>query len=396
MKDILIVIFMFFFISAQARDIDVDKIYIDPDSLSYKNITEMKEKNFQIINAVRADRNIIFAGWVSKERSIYIKEIRSSNYNYIYSYSPKSHKRKKLHFFTGAISFVNFSEADQTLFIRYFNPSTLHGETLIYHYPTGEKTSLPSCSQYKDFSIVYGRNRIIIRKNGYFVSFNYISGAYEDLKIPSFVKRNAQNQATLFPSPDNKHFLIVHGGGGIYRAEILSASKKPIEVPNVASNLDLNWISNSKFIYRSGTPGDYSLNIYDIKENTSNSPVKASLNPGISFSMKPQLVTALKDQVMNILNIRDMKVINSMIEGEESRFSPDRRFFSMIYLGNLYLIRYSELSRKQFSLRRNSCSIYRQYEKADKKSSIYRNSYSSSYIKRKLRLYRKLCKGTTK
>jgi hypothetical protein len=54
----------------QARDIDLDGIYLKKDSILYRQITSAKEKLYENISSLYIDSGVIFADWLNGDEII--------------------------------------------------------------------------------------------------------------------------------------------------------------------------------------------------------------------------------------------------------------------------------------------------------------------------------------
>ncbi len=374
-----------------ARDIDVDRIYLDSTSLPYKIITRLKERSFSILNADTIDENTVFSAWPDRDTLIYIKE--TGDENRVYSYSLKTRKKENLLFFKGALTFAEFSEQDSTLFIKSFNPLNLDGKIIIYQLNSAVKREINTTTCFRDFTILDGQKKILLSQNEKILIYDYNNNTY----TPAYSKISGNyllpHPLALFPSPDGRQILAVSGEGGSY-SSMLFEGERGRTVTSIKSNLDIKWIDNRRFIARSGSPGNYSVIIHDSKNNSEKKILSGTLNPSISVSPAAGMITFLKDQILNIYSIREGKITDSLFECEDAYFSPDRKNMSALYLGKLYLIKYHQISQNSFSLRRNTCRIHDEYEKIKKSDAVFTNSYSGKYVERKSELYKRLCKGS--
>ncbi|HRU66379.1 MAG TPA: hypothetical protein P5566_11215, partial [Spirochaetota bacterium] len=93
-------------IPLQARDIDLDGIYLKKDSTLYSQISSVKEKNYKDISSILIDSSAIYGCWISGEEILYIKEL--ANQNSIYIFNKNSGKKKLLYRFNGTVTFSDF------------------------------------------------------------------------------------------------------------------------------------------------------------------------------------------------------------------------------------------------------------------------------------------------
>ena len=104
-------------IPLQARDIDLDGIYLKKDSTLYSQISSVKEKNYKDISSILIDSSVIYGCWISGEEILYIKEL--ANQNSIYIFNKNSGKKKLLYRFNGTVTFSDFKINTGLLAIKY-------------------------------------------------------------------------------------------------------------------------------------------------------------------------------------------------------------------------------------------------------------------------------------
>jgi len=194
-----------------------------------------------------------------------------------------------------------------------------------------------------------------------------------------------------FLSSDEKKTVLISGNGGSYKTKVITASGQTA-LNGVSSNTDLRWIDNSRFIYRSGGGGDYSVRVYDISSGKSKELISGTLNPDINYSDIPGIITCLDNQVITVIS-RDLKKrIDTGIEGEESYFSPDGRKFTSIYLGKLYVNSLNMVEKYRIEIRRNAEDLIKLYRRAAETKSVWESDYSPEYINKKIKQYDKFLK----
>ncbi len=388
MKFLILSIIIAASLPAMGRDVDLDAIYLKKNSGSYRKIIALKEKSFSITKARLLDNNIVFSHWIDNDSLIYIRE--QGTLSYLLRRSLKRKKAYNVLFIPGIISFARYSKPDRTMFIKYYNPNLMENKILIYELDSNKEYIVDSEFHGLDFSIKYGSGKIVIFDRSQFVNYDYARGRLSPIEfLPTLW---GDEKSVLFPSPNGKKFLKINGEGGIYNAILYSKGKK-VRINFISSAMDIRWLNNRYFLARKGNSGNYSIVQYDTETNTVTPISKGTMNPGLTFSRGINTITWLTDQVINIQNQEDRKTINLFIEGEEGKLSPNGRKFSIIYLGHLYVLKYNELLKKRFFLRRNSCKLKTEYEKALKDSESFENQYSRTYLMRKKELYDKICNG---
>jgi hypothetical protein len=197
---------------------------------------------------------------------------------------------------------------------------------------------------------------------------------------------------TAHLSPDRTKKVILSGGGGSYKARLFTDSGT-FNVPGVSSNLDLLWIDNRKFAFRSGTAGNYSVKLFNTDSGRAQTLLSGTLNPDIHYSHDAEILTFLDNQIINIFYADNGRKIHTGLEGEVVYFSPDSSRFSSIYSGKLWITSVNMLLRRGLEIRRRARKTAALYQEALKSREIHENSYSAEYIKLKINLYNDIASG---
>jgi hypothetical protein len=377
-----------------ARDIDLDAIYLKKESALYRQITASKEKLYDRISSLFIDSSVIYAGWSGGDDIIYIKEF--PRLNIVYKYIRSSRSRVEIARFSGTATSVFLSKDGNFLYtktLEYNDEAEAVSETLTINTGSGEVKRRRSGFLFLDFTLhPSGRGLVHQASQGIVMtdSFNGVSRLLFSRDI--FTDLSSGGDPVLaFISPDEKKTVFISGNGGVYKTKIVTSSGQ-VSLNGVSSNSDLKWIDNSRFIYRSGGGGEYSVRVYNIVSGKSMEVISGTLNPDINFSEIPGLITCLDNQVVTVLS-RDLKMrIDTGIEGEESYFSPDGRRFTSIYLGKLYVSSLNMVEKYRIDIRRNAEDLIKLYRKAAESKFIWESDYSPEYINKKIRQYDRFLK----
>lgn len=373
----------------QSRDIDLDAIYLEKNSVIYGQITSAKEKLYERISSLFIDSNVIYAEWSGGDEIIYIKEF--PGINIVYKYTRSVRKRAEIARFSGTVTAAVLSKTGSFLYAKtlYYNDNAdAVSETVSIDINSGSVKQNRSGYLFLDFTL-HPSGKGIVRQNGRgIVKTDSVTG--ESRLVVSgdtFSDLSAGGDPVLaFISPDEKKTVLVSGSGGTYKTRIITPSgQSPVD--GVSSGTDLRWIDSSRFVYRSGGGGDYSARIYDITSGKSVEILSGTLNPDINYSEIPGLITCLENQIITVIT-RDLKKrISTGIEGEESFFSPDGRKFTSIYLGKLYVNSLNMVEKYRIEIRRNAEELIRLYKNAAETRSAWQSDYTPEYISKKIRQY---------
>ena len=370
-----------------ARDIDLDAIYLKKNSSLYRQITASKEKLYDRISSLFIDSNVIYAGWSGGDDIIYIKEF--PRLNIVYKYIRSSRSRQEIARFSGTVTAAFLNKNGNFLYTKtlYYNDDAeAVSETLTINIGSGEVQSKRSGFLFLDFTLHPSGSGLLHQSAQGIVKTDSSTGDSRLVHSKDVLSglSSAGDPVLAFLSPDEKKTVLVSGSGGAYKAKIVTSSGEVL-LNGVSSNTDLRWIDNSRFIYRSGGGGDYSVRVYNITSGKSMELLSGTLNPDINFSEIPGLITCLNNQIITVIS-RDLKWrVVTGIEGEESYFSPDGRRFTSIYLGRLYVNSLNMVEKYRMDIRRNGEDLIKLYRKAAETKSEWESDYSPEYINKKIK-----------
>lgn len=391
--------FLFIFSSqALARDINLDEIYLKR-SRPLKKLVFQKLDTYDKVNAILVDSGVIYSGWISGEYIVYIKETpvtTISNFYTVHRYHVRKKRSDLIAQFRGVVSFARISYNGKYLFIKRIREGRDQiplGETLILNTRSKKILKKRTSSPFMDFSIPFYGNSIIYASRRGFVEF------FPDLAIERLIlnKRkyadinSRQNTSIAFLSPDRKKTLVINGGGGNYRARLIQKNRSNT-IAGITSATELFWIDNYRLVFRRGSVGYFSTILYDVRQGTSVTLLKNSMNTNISFSQHSRILSLLKDQIIMLYPISDKNIINTGIEGEDISFDPTGNRFTTLLFKKLFIVHLNTLKKKRIELRRSWSSLLEIYRGLKYRTSLYDNEYSGQYIKRKIRIYEDLLK----
>lgn len=390
------VIILFFLINVPLfpRDIDLDAIYLEKNSGIYRQLITAKEKLYTDISSMFIESNVIFAEWSGGEDIIYIREF--SGLNIVYSYTRSNRKKEEIARFEGTVTSAFLNRTGNMLYVKtlfYNDNAEAESESIMVDVKTKSLTKKKSGFLFLEFTLHPSGYGIVYQTGEGIVKKDSLNGEGKLLvrREALGTSFNGGDPVLAFISPDEKKTILVSGSGGTYRAKVLTPSGT-IDVNGVSSNSDLRWIDNSRFIYRSGGGGDYSVRVYNITSGKSKEILTGTLNPDINFSEIPGIITCLDNQMITVFS-RDLKNrIDTGIEGEESYFSPDGRKFTSIYLGKLYINSLNMIQKYKIEIRRNAENLLSLYRSAAKNKESWQNDYTPEYINKKVRQYEKFLK----
>ena len=395
-KSIAIVVFLLINVPLFTRDIDLDAIYIDRNSSLYRQIVTAKEKIYSGISSLFVDSNVIFAEWSGGNDIIYIREF--SGTNILYRYMRSTRKKEEITRFPGTVTSAFLNRYGGTLFVKtlfYNDEAEPESELISVDVKTGAVSRNKSGHLFLDFTLHPSGYGIVCQTGEGIVRMDSPGGDGKILVTGGSVKdfSTGPDPVLAFISPDEKKTVLVAGSGGSYSARVLTPSGS-LDVDGVASCSDIRWIDSSRFVFRSGGAGDYSVKVFDISSGRSRLLISGTLNPDINFSEIPGLITCLDNQMITVFSRDLSRRIDTGIEGEESFFSPDGGKFTSIYLGRLYINSLNMVQKYRMEVRRNAEMLLALYREAVKEKSSWQNDYSTVYLAKKIKQYEKFLKMT--
>jgi len=395
-KILLSLTFIFLFSSIgfiEARDVDLDGIYINENSRLYKKIIGKKMEAYQASNSQLIDRGIIFAGWVNGYEIVYIKEL--SGLNIVYIYHTRKYRRREVWRLSGTVTVMKLSHNGRYLFLKRILKENRvpKGETVFLNLKSKKNGILGTDYPFLDFSVTPGGNSLLYEGKKGIIELFPESGIkkliinkalYSDITNPVL-----PTIAVL--SPNRMKLLIFNGSGGLYRSKVI-VNKKSWNLKGITSSSEIFWIDNHRIIYRIGGAGSFSAVLYDTRRKRIKRLVKNSLNTNICYSGYPRIVSFLKEQVIIFFSIRENKFFNSGIEGEDAYFSPDgSRFVSLLHK-RLFVTNLHMLKKRKMKIKRVGGQILKLYAELLKNRTDLKNEYSVTYLKRKIALYKEIAK----
>ncbi len=393
-KFFVILLVLFINVPLFSRDIDLDRIYINSSSSIYKQIIQYKEKLYSEIFSIEVDTGVIFSAWTGTDKILYIKEAGTLNIGY--EYNMKSRKKRELHRFRGNITTAMLSHRGNILAVKtlYYSGTKPVAQNIYINIATNAIIQEPSSTMFRDMTFYPGSDYLLISGSKGIYKFSPFSKTREliipEIEFNDMIKKGDSISAHF--SPDKTKVLVLSGGGGSYKGRLFTDSGTTT-ITGISSNLDLLWIDNNRFAFRSGSAGNYSVKFYEINKVKEHTLLNGTLNPDIHYSQDAGILTFLDNQIINIFHVNKGKKIHTGIEGEEVYFSPDGIKFTSIYQGKLWITNLNMLLRKGLEIRRSADAIATLYNKALNNKNLHENSYSENYIKLKIKLYKNIVSG---
>ncbi len=376
----------------QARDINLDFVYINTESSFYSRLLEKKIEAYQAVGSQFIDRDVIFACWGDGNTIHYVKE--APRINVIYSFNRSTRRYRELYRITGTITAVKSSSNGRYLFIKRLiggDRSMPRGETQVLDVYSKKTTILESSYPFLDFSVAPGGNSILMENREGIVEYFPDTGRktrvmqrkeYADILQPGA-------PVIAYQSPNRKQIVVVSGSGGSYQGKII-ASGKSWQLPGITSASEFFWIDNNLLVYRRGYAGNFSVHLYNTATRKTSELLNNSLNTNIQFSVFPKIISFLQDQVIHVYDVRRIEKITIGLEGEDVSFSPDGNRFISLYLKKLFLTSMATVKKKNIELAKTAKEITALYRNLLDTKKDLANEYSPEYIRKKISAYSKI------
>jgi len=376
----------------QARDINLDSVYINTESNVYSRLLEKKIEAYQAAGSQFVDRDVIFACWGDGNTILYVKE--APRINVIYSFNRSNRRIQELYRVTGTITAVKSSANGRYLFFKRLvgeEGAMPRGETQVLDVYAKKAAVLESVYPFLDFSVAPGGNSILMESAEgimeYFPDTGKKSRVLQRKEYADIVQPGAPIVA--YQSPNRKQVVVVSGSGGSYRGKLI-ASGSAWRIPGITSASEIFWIDNSSLVYRTGYAGKFSVVMYDTTARKGTDLLNNSLNTNIQFSVFPKIISFLQDQVIHAFDIRRVEKITIGLEGEDVSFSPDGNRFISLYLKKLFITSMATVKKKNIELAKTAKEISALYRNLLDARGDMANEYSPEYIRKKISIYGKL------
>jgi hypothetical protein len=377
---------------ASSRDIDLDSIYLSPDTPLLQQLKDLKIDIHRSIQALLIDSNVIFARWMRGNEIVYIKEINDTNIVYIYN--RKIHKSRELVRIDGTVTGTLLSRNGRYLFIKQLkkNSSGMPVSMRIFvNTASGQKKIQPSDYPFIDFSLSPEGNSILYHSTQGIVEYFPESGIARTIMPYGKYKKIIRPLGVTIPylSPNRKKMLVINGTGGDYRAVLIHKKRKKY-ITGITSATEIYWLDNRSLILRRGSIGNFSVYIYNINSGRQKLIAAHSLNTNICYSPIAKKASVLVNQVIHIFDARTGSLTNFGIEGEDASFSHDGNSFTLLLYKNLFITRINEIKRHELEIRNLAREILAIYKKLLNKPEMWLNEYSPAYLRKKIGIYKKI------
>ncbi len=372
-----------------ARDINLDSLYINGDSILYARLIEKKIEAYQAAGSQFIDRDVIFACWGDGNSILYVKEF--PRLNIIYSFNRTTRITIELFRIQGTITALKNSANGRYLFIKRLIEgvnSMPRGETQVLDLSAKKAVTLESYYPFLDFSVAPGGNSILVETKDGIAEYYPESGmrviVLNRKEYADIVQGGTPVIALL--SPNRKRIVVASGSGGAYRGKVISSGRS-WRIPGITSANELFWVDNTMLVYRKGYVGNFSVHLYDTATQKSTELLGNSLNSNIQFSVFPKIISFLQDQIIHAYDVRRRESFTIGLEGEDVVFSPDGNRFISLYLKKLFITSVATAKRNNIELIKTAKEIIALYRNLLEARGSLVNEYSPEYVRKKIAVY---------
>ena len=374
-----------------ARDIDLDAIYITASKTGlYNQLVTAKSTLYERAGSTIIANGVIFAHWLNGHEIVYIREFTGENI--VYRYTIGTGSIRELCRIRGVITYSRCSSSGSFLVMKVLvlnGRDVPTGLRLIIDTEKGETSSTPVVNAFQDFTMGPDGDSVIYQDNG-LIEIWPASGGKTIIANRNDVIQVAQNGSSTMGllSPNRKNFLFFSGSGGNYRASVRGVYNRSVDGVSSASEID--WLDNRRILLRRGSPGYFSIDIFDCADGSSRSILAGSLHTNMMFSRPSGMVAMLYDGIICLYDAATGVTFLSGLEGEDVALSPDGSRFLSLYRKTLYCTHRSLLEKKQLEIRRGGSAILSLYRALQYRKDAWDNEYTGEYLTRKIRRYQEV------
>lgn len=356
-----------------------------------------KLDSYDKIRAGLIDRGVIFAGWISGGEIVYVREVPGLGTNILYRYTVRSKKRHEICRVPGTVTAFRVSGSGGFVAVKRFlqgKDGVPRGGTVICMVDERRLLDIGSGYGFIDFSIHPEGYSLIRETRSGITEYFPRTGHNRTLLARDRYGSDggAANPTIALLSPGGKSLLLVRGGGGSYEGELVTGDRRA-RLHGISSGAEVCWLNRATVAYRSGTPGYFSVNLYDVSSGKKSTLLARSYNTNITCSRNAGMLSFLRDQVVMFYIHADGTVQSAGIEGEDVSFSASGKSFTALLYGRLFLVNILELRKNELELRKYWKDMVGEYRRLMSARSDWENQYSLDYIKRKMDLYTLLLSG---
>jgi len=382
--------------ASDARDINLDEIYLKRSSRYQQKLAIDKVDVYQTAGALFIDRDVIFAEWASGHELYYLCEYPARTTNVLSRYHLGAHRKEELIRIPGVITAMRVALGGGFIVMKRLiqdGDIVPRGETLLYYPRTGRLEARKSPHGFIDFSISPEGNSILHETPDGIQEFQPDTGTRRQLIARSRYAEIAStgNPSIAFCAPDRSSYLVINGGGGSYAGKLLGKKREAI-IRGITSASEIAWIDANRIAYRSGGTGSFSVMIYNASNGGASALITHSYNTNIQYSSHHRSLSFLKDQLIHIYPLSEKKAINTGMEGEDVSFSPLGSRFLSLFNHRLFVINLETLRKRRIDLKKSWERILAAYLELRGAKNEWDNEYSLDYINRKIHIYSLLTK----
>lgn len=374
----------------QARDIDVDAIYLKKGSPIYNKLITAKFDAYSAAGSLLAEKGVTFSGWSGGSDIAFIRE--SGDINILYIYNTRTHKSKEICRITGTVTAFRCGSGGFAFIKRITTKDGMpSGGTVSVNLSSGKTSSVPGSFPFMDFSLTPDGRSLLVEMPGGISRYYPESGNYKTL-IPAADYSSIRQQSSpviAYLSPDLTSKLIVSGSGGSYRAVVLRSGGRKSIIEGVTSAAEAEWLDNSRLIFRRGGAGSYSAVLHDVNTKKEMALTGGSLNTNITYTRQAGKGALLDSQILCIYEQNGKALFVTGIEGEDPQISPDGTRITTLFQGRLFITRIDALKRAEPALKKKGAELTALYERAAEDKSLHENDYTARYINTKINAYKK-------
>ncbi len=381
-------------VSAFGRDINLDEVYLKSESPYQTKLLLGKIDAYLAAGSRLIDRGVVFSGWKSAEEVVFLKEVRGTGENILSIYDLAAGKSREIARFRGDVMFARVAPGGRYMAMRRLVPGAdivPDNEIVLMSLHDGKEKVIPSSNALLDFTLSQDGNSIFIESSLGIEEITFVGGTGRTVlgkPVCPWIFRG-ESPVLAYPSPDRSRWVLMTGGGGIYRACLIEGGKS-VKIGGVTSSSEFAWVGNTSFAYRRGYAGNYTLALQTLPGGEAKALGAESFNTSMFYSISAGILSWLRDGCIMLYYPATNVRLATGLEGDDVAVdAAGSRFISL--LGNrLFVTEINALRRRSIDIRRIHRRQLSLYQEVRLRTVEHRNEFTARYLDRKISLYRDL------
>ena len=380
-----------------SRDIDLDALYIKQSSKSHERLIQQKLEIYAVLGSSEIDSGVIFAGWISGDEIVYVREMPDSAQNAIILYTISTAKKTEISRLKGSVTAARCATGGFIVLKRLVTGKggMPVSEMAVVDVKSGKTTYSPAEFPFLDFDIPLEGNSFLVETKRGIEEYSPGTGQRKVVVDKARYGELSTGTGPVIPllSPDRAALLLLSGGGGEYDGLVIRDGKK-IRLRGITSASEVAWIGPRALAYRTGSAGNYSVVIQTLEGAAPVTVLEKSMNTNLVYSPHAGILSMQTDGLACIYYPAEKRLLQLGIEGEDMSFDPIGSRLVSLSRKRLFLTPLQHVQKRQIELARAWEALRASYAKIRERREDFANDYSLDYITRKMNAYSALLNGS--